>query len=41
MPVADTLLGFRASFVLLILGAAGAWCIHGILLTVLVPDTQA
>ncbi|KAL3157068.1 hypothetical protein ABBQ38_001315 [Trebouxia sp. C0009 RCD-2024] len=29
MPVADTLLGFRASFVLLILGAAGAWCIHG------------
>ena len=29
MPVADTLLGFHASFVLLILGAAGAWCIHG------------
>lgn len=32
MPIANKLLGFRASFVMLILGAAGAWCIHGILL---------
>ena len=31
MPIADELLGFRASFVMLILGAAGAWCIHGTL----------
>lgn len=31
MPVADKLLGFRPSFAMLILGAAGAWCIHGIL----------
>ncbi len=29
MPVAQELFGFRASFLLLILGAAGAWCIHG------------
>ena len=29
MPLAAELLGFRASFVMLILGAAGAWCIHG------------
>ena len=29
MPIADALFGFRASFVMLILGAAGAWCIHG------------
>ena len=33
MPIADELLGFRASFVLLVLGAAGAWCIHGTLLS--------
>lgn len=29
MPIADELLGFQASLVMLILGAAGAWCIHG------------
>lgn len=29
MPIADELFGFGASFIMLILGAAGAWCIHG------------
>lgn len=29
MPLAARLFGFQASFVLLIFGAAGAWCIHG------------
>lgn len=41
MPVADTLVGFHASFVLLLLGAAGAWCIHGIILTSLSTHNQA
>lgn len=31
MPIADELLGFQASLVMLVLGAAGAWCIHGTL----------
>ena len=40
MPIADALLGFHASFVMLILGAAGAWCIHGTLLTMSVHNLQ-